>query len=235
MPVKAIQASPSPSDTSPGLLRWLLPAACLLALAGYFAPWVNHRAAGLVITGLDLGEYVKFLPVVRNGVVSVWRQGFYIPLVAVSLSCSLIAYRRAWRFALPMKLTLLLIAAVAALNMLPPAWSPAVLVAPEFRLQTVWIALCLAAFAFSPFLGLLPAVAAYVPILLLGVAGIWLPVSGFLSVLPDIRNLYRSPLVPGWGMYLMILGLAGLTVFSVLGMRSEHLSDYRHAHNRVHS
>ena len=68
---------------------------------------MDNRVAGLVITGLDLGEYVKFLPAVRNGVISIWRQGFYIPLVAVSLSCSLIAYRRVWRFALPVKLALL--------------------------------------------------------------------------------------------------------------------------------
>ena len=235
MPAEDTQDHPPQTAKAPGLLRWLTPAACLFALAGYFAPWVDNRVAGLVITGLDRGEYVKFLPAVRNGVISIWRQGFYIPLVAVSLSCSLIAYRRVWRFALPVKLALLLIAAVAALNMLPPAWSPAVLAAPEFRLQTMCITLCLAALAFSPFLGLLPALAAYAPILLLSLAGIWLPVSGLLIVLPDIQSLYRTPLAPGWGIYLMVIGLAGLAVSSVLGIRRERISDGRRLHNGAHN
>jgi len=235
MSAEDIRAHPPQNTRTPGPLRWLAPAACLFALAGYFAPWVDHQVAGLVITGLDLGEYVKFLPALRNGVISVWRQGFYIPLVAVSVSCSLIANRPVWRFALPVKLALLLIAAVAALNMLPPAWSPAVLATPEFRLQTICISLCLAALAFSPFLGLLPALAAYVPILLLSLAGIWLPVTGFLSVLPDIQSLYRAPLAPGWGMYLMVIGLAGLAASSVLGIRRERVSDRRRVHNRAHN
>ena len=71
MPAEDTQDHPPQTAKAPGLLRWLTPAACLFALAGYFAPWVDNRVAGLVITGLDLGEYVKFLPAVRNGVISI--------------------------------------------------------------------------------------------------------------------------------------------------------------------
>jgi len=231
-PVNAESAHSRPPAASHPLPHWLWPAACLLALAGYFAPWVNHPVAGLVITGLDLGEYVKFLPAVRDGSVVIWRQGFYVPLVAVSLACSVLAYRPAWRYVLPVKLAVLLLAAVAALNMLPPAWSPAVLAAPEFRLQMIWIVLCLTALAFSPFLGLLPATLAYMPILLLSLIGIVLPVAGFLAVLPGIESLYRSPLAPAWGMYSMVLGLAGLAAATILGIRRERAHAQRLDRNK---
>ncbi|NJN84002.1 MAG: hypothetical protein HC802_18155 [Caldilineaceae bacterium] len=54
----------------------LLPIAVLVALAGYFGPWVDHPVAGLVVTGLDLGEYVKFLPVILSAEIVLWREGF---------------------------------------------------------------------------------------------------------------------------------------------------------------
>ena len=74
-------------------LRVLLPLGALLAFWGYVGPWVDHRVAGLAILGLDLGEYVKFLPLVRGGTTSLWREGFYLPLVAISLALSLCTWR----------------------------------------------------------------------------------------------------------------------------------------------
>jgi hypothetical protein len=38
-----------------------------LAILGYFGPWVDHKTAALVLTGQDMGEFVKFLPEVRTG------------------------------------------------------------------------------------------------------------------------------------------------------------------------
>ena len=47
------------------------PAACpwppLATLLGYFLPWIEHPAAGLVVLGLDLAELVKFLYPVSAG------------------------------------------------------------------------------------------------------------------------------------------------------------------------
>ena len=73
--------------------RWLIPFAGIIALIGYFGPWVPHVASGLTVTGLDLGEFVKFLPAVRNGEIGVWREGFYLPLIAISVSFSLLVFR----------------------------------------------------------------------------------------------------------------------------------------------
>ena len=50
-----------------------------------------------MITGLDLAEYVKFLPQVASGEIAVRREIFYFPLLAASLSASLLANRRELR------------------------------------------------------------------------------------------------------------------------------------------
>lgn len=190
----------------------LIPLSVLITMVGYFGPWVNHHVAGLVILGLDLGEVVKFLEPVRNGQLLIWREGFYLPLVTMSLTLSLHAFRRQMAYGWPLRLVLLGLAAVAALNMLPPAWDPARLQTPEFRLQTIWIVLCLNAILFSPFLALIPQRLVSLMLTLLALPAIWLPVRNFLRILPTLRELYNQPLSPGWGLYVMVLGLLLLLV-----------------------
>jgi hypothetical protein len=190
----------------PRLLTYTLPLAALLTLVGYF----GHRAAGLVVTGLDLGEYVKFLHPVRSGEITLWREGFYLPLIAASVALSLYAYRREMAYPWPLKVLLLIVSGVAALNLLPPAWSPPLLLTPEFRLLTMAMLLCLGLAAISPFLALLPAWISDLIAGTLSVAALWLPVQNFLRVLPAIADLYGHPLAPGWGPWLMGTGLVGM-------------------------
>lgn len=215
--------------------RWwtlLLISGCLLTLVGYFGPWVNHKVAGLAILGLDLAEYVKFLPPVRSGQIPVKRELFYLPLVAVSCALSLWIFRLSWlgnhhqasqkrRFGLAEigvwggRFLLLGLAVMAALNLLPPAWTPDRLITPEFRLQTGVMVTCLALAALAPFWVLLPR------------RGVGWTVTGmalfaggaaplyFLRVLPAIEPLYGHPLMPGWGVGVCILGLLGVAVSSL--------------------
>lgn len=157
------------------LHRWLLPAGALCTFVGYVRPWIDHKAAGLAVLGLDLGELVKFLHPVQQGEIRLWREGFYLPLVAVSVSLSLNAFRRdssamasagpegrgtkadvsCPRYSWPVRIAYLLVAVVTALNLLPPAWTPQQLLTPEFRLQAVAMLSCLALVAISPLVGLL--------------------------------------------------------------------------------
>jgi hypothetical protein len=193
--------------------RWLLLIlAGLIGTVGYFGPWVPHRAAGLVILGLDLGEYVKFLPEVAAGQIAIRRELFYLPLVAASLSASLLAGRQGlprWSRAL-----LALVAIPLALAMLPPAWSPTTLTLPEFRLQVIAIVVCL---------GMVPAVVLtrYLPnrlvlglIALLALAAAIWPAWGLRQVLPAIAALYRQPLVPGWGFWAALAGQLAVAVIA---------------------
>ena len=194
------------------LVRWLLPLSGLLALAGYFGPWLPHRAAGLVITGLDLGEVVKFLPPVQSGQIPLWREGFYLPLVAVSLAFGLHAWRGELGYPWPVRVALLGVAAVAGLNLLPPAWTPQRLLTPEFRLQTGALIACLALAGVSPLLALLPRWLSALATLAVILPALGIPLQGFLRVLPVLSQLYNRPLAPGWGLWVTELGLLGLAV-----------------------
>lgn len=192
--------------------NWWLPAGLLLALAGYFGPWVGHSAAGLVITGLDLGEYVKFLPVVRSGGITIWRPGFYAPLAAIGLAALLSAYHAVYWPRAPLRLIPLAIALVAAFNLVPPAWTPSRLLETEFRVQTTTMLLLLAATAVSPFLALVPRRVSAALATLFAVAGLAFSIQGYLAVRPAIAELYAGPLGMAWGPWIMAIGLVLIAV-----------------------
>lgn len=188
----------------------LLPLAALLTLIGYFGPWVPHRAAGLVVTGLDVGELVKFLYPVQQGDIALWREGFYLPLVAVSVGLGLFAWRREMGYPLAVRLGMLAAALVAALNLLPPAWTPGLLLTPEFRLQTGAMACCLGLALVTPLAGLLPVRLSALVVLVLALAALYFPLAQFQWILPALADLYRQPLSPGWGYWVMGVGLVGM-------------------------
>lgn len=213
MPTRPEHTSSSSRTVWP---RWLLLAGCALTLLGYFAPWVDHPAAGLAILGIDMGEYVKFLVPVRDGTLAIWREGFYLPLLTVSLTLSLYAFRSETHYPLWLRILMLAAAGVSALNMLPPAWTPALLRTAEFRTQSLWIAVALAALLVSPFLALLPrwlaaALAATGAVASI-VASLWM----FLAVLTPIEALYNHPLAPAWGIWTTVAGLLVVAIAAIL-------------------
>lgn len=238
--------------------HWLLPSGALLAAAGYFRPWVAHDAAGLVVLGLDLGEMVKFLYPVQQGDIRLWREAFYLPLFAISASLSLNAFRREWEetrakgisrretrpaYRWPARIGLLLLAVVAALNFLPPSWTPAALLTAEFRLQFGALLICLALAAFSPLAALfvspppleaaggaagegngsgrlrralwLASLLRALTLTALCAAAIYFPVFQFRWILPTLADLYGRAPEQGFGPALMSLGLAGLALHSL--------------------
>jgi hypothetical protein len=58
---------------------FLLPLGAVLILVGYFHPWVPHPAAGLAITGFEMGEWIKFTSAAQSVPPTVSRSGFYWP------------------------------------------------------------------------------------------------------------------------------------------------------------
>lgn len=203
---------------NPFLYRLLLPISALLTLTGYCRPWVSHQAAGLVILGLDLGELVKLLYPVQQGDIILWRDGFYLPLVAVSVSLSLNTFRRDQAYGWPVRIGMLLLATVAALNLLPPAWSPGVLAMPEFHGQVGALLLCLILAGFSPFAALLAAPLRGLFSVGLAAAAIYFPLAQFQWILPTLADLYGQPVATGWGPTLMTVGLLGLLLYGLADM-----------------
>lgn len=58
-------------------------------LLGYLVAWLPNEAAGLSFLGLELGEWVKFLPQVRSGEVAADRNLFYLPPITLGLMLAL--------------------------------------------------------------------------------------------------------------------------------------------------
>jgi hypothetical protein len=163
-----------------------------------------HRAAGLVVIGLDLAEYVKFLPQVASGKTAIQREIFYLPLFAGSVTASLLASRRylpTWfRWALALS------AAPLAVAMLPPAWSPGLLLQGEFRIQVIAIGLCLALVPGIVVTRYLPDWLVLVTIALLALMSAIGLAWAFFQVRPVIALVYRRPPPLGWGVYLSFVG-----------------------------
>src|SRR5512147_658545 len=97
-------------------LRRLLGLGLLLIGAGYFGPWVWHKAAGLVLSADDLGEWIKFLPAWRAGQLAVARELFYLPIWLAAIGLGLQAGHmksRWWKF------VILIFAIILVLTPLP--------------------------------------------------------------------------------------------------------------------
>lgn len=196
--------------------RWIgVIAAAVTALGGYFAPWAPHPASALAITGLDLAEYVKFLPAMMAGQLPIVREVFYLPLVVGSLMAGLLASRRV----LPVWLRALsgMSAIPLALAMLPPAWNPGTLTTPEYRLQSVAIGLCLIALLCSLLLlrflrDRLPLLAVALLALLAAIGPAW----SYLQMRPALDAVYQTPLPLGWGFWLCSLGNLACAYFALV-------------------
>ncbi len=196
------------SDRSSRLAAAILLLGLFLLTLGYWGPWVWANAAGLRILGLDLAEYVKFVAEVRSGQIRLQREVFYLPLLALSLSLSLLAQRPEFRLPAGLRWLLNLLAIPAALALLPPAWTPGLLRTPEFVKQTAAIGLCVAlALLAWPLLRRLPAPAATILVALLAAAAIVLPIAAFQQLRPALDAIYGRPITTGRGPALTALGL----------------------------
>jgi hypothetical protein len=201
---------------APGRHWFVVIVAAIAGLAGCFGPWIPHRAVGLVVTGLDLGEYVKFIPQMMAGQIALRREIFYLPLLVGALTAALIASRRSlpgWVRALAG-----LAAIPLALAMLPPAWSPGTLLQPEFRLQAIAIAICLAMLPAILITRYLPDPLVLMLVALLAVAAAIAPAWGFWQIRPAIEALYRHPLPLGWGFWAGLAGFLLLAFFAAAGI-----------------
>ncbi|MCS7286749.1 MAG: murein biosynthesis integral membrane protein MurJ [Anaerolineae bacterium] len=208
--------------------KWFFLLALAAALAGYWAPWVHHKASALVLTGLDMGEFVKFLPQFRSGELRFLREVFYLPLLLSSLSFILMASSPALSYPRWARGLLLMLAWAMALSMLPPAWSPPILLKSEFIRQTIAIVFCLTLPLAWPILKRIPSSALYSFLLLASLLGSILPSVYFEKTRPFIVMLYTQPIGWGWGIYLMLAGfafLAGLSLSELVRRKGQKVTD----------
>jgi hypothetical protein len=188
-------------------LYWgLLLLGLVLALVGYFGPWVYHRTAALTVTGFELSWFSKFFPQVGSGVVSIQRERFFVPVVTAAILWGLWINRLA---ELPIFHRVLLTgpAALLLLLVLPPY---DFFLTPEYRPQLL---LAVGGMALIPLtlLGrVLPGRAWGGLFALLSLTGGSLALTQFLRLRPLVVSLHGSPVGLGWGAITCVAGFAAL-------------------------
>lgn len=197
-------------------VRLLLPVGWVLAAIGYYGSWIAHTTAALSLSGVDMGEFVKFLPEVLDGSLPVIRQLFYLPPFATVVSIALLIGSRRLGFPWLLRAGALLLAVPVSLQLLPPAWSPASLMTTEFRLQAMALGFCWLLLAGFWLLGRLPAWLSGSLSAVLSLAALGLSTWQFFVVKPAIDVVYRVPPGIGWGFLMCMVGLAIMTAGSII-------------------
>ena len=173
---------------------------------GYWGRWIAHPAAGLNILGVDLPEYVKFVPEVRYGNIPINRLVFFAMPVSLALGLILFASMQ-MRLSVWLRGLAGILAIPVALSMLPPAWTPGLLMTPEFRTQTIVIMALLAAVFLIPlWKQILPDWLRGGLFVLIGLLPIP-AISAFFKVMPALEKLYNHPLKAGPGVYFLVVGI----------------------------
>ena len=197
-------------------VRWLLPLGWVAAIVGYFGPWIAHGTAALTLSGVDMGEFVKFLPQVLDGSLSVMRELFYLPPFAVVASVALMIGSRVLRYPWSFRVLILLAAVPVSLQLLPPAWSLGALSSPEFRLQTIALVVSWALLASFWVLGRLPPWLAGTLTAALSLSALVLSGWQYLLVKPAIDLVYGTAPGIGWGILVCLSGLAVMAIAAVI-------------------
>jgi hypothetical protein len=174
-------------------------------LLGQFLVWLPNRAAGLTLMGLELAEWLKFLPEAQSGAIGP-VQIFYLPPATLALLMLLTTAQWPRRGA---TLAMRILALVVGLLALPPlevlvggvrGWLPSAalvaLVGGVFLLaQLGWLRRLSARVIWS------------VMLLLAAVGGVW-PTLAYDPARALVSNLVGEPLGTGPGVWFNLLGHA---------------------------
>ncbi|MGD2207710.1 MAG: hypothetical protein PVH17_13125 [Anaerolineae bacterium] len=199
-------------------VRLLLPLGWALAAVGYYGPWIAHKTAALTLSGVDMGEFVKFLPGALDGTLGLTRWLFYLPPAAIVVGVALLIGSQRLGFSWMLRLPVLALSIPVSLQLLPPAWSPVSLMTAEFRLQTIVLGVCWLLLAGFWLVGKLPPWLSGTASAALALAAGTLSAWQFLLVKPAIDDVYNTPPPVGWGFPLCLVGLAMMTLAGVILM-----------------
>ncbi len=186
-------------------------AASALVLLGFFGPWIAHQCAALTVTGYQMSEFAKFFPQVLSGAVPLTRAYFITPLLSGVVSMGLVLRRSSLRPLVRVGGTAL--AALLILAVLPPHHS---ILDPAYRPQLIMVGAGVLLTAGTVLTADLTERAHGVVSFLIALAGAVPALWQFVLFRPLIAQLYRAPVMPGWG---LIVGLIGFTLLSVTGLR----------------
>jgi hypothetical protein len=169
---------------------------------GYLLVWLPHPAVGLSFIGVDIGEWVKFLPQMQAGQLPN-RNLFYLPPITAGLLLALLTAgwdNRRWQ-TWGARLTAVGIALLAFPSLDALRFEPA----SEWQLRLGWIGLVGVTAVGAAWLGRWPKVV-YGLLLVTAVVGAILPLHAYLAVRPVVAALIGQPIGIGWGVWLSTAG-----------------------------
>ncbi len=198
-------------------LRRVQVAIWIVALVGYFAPWIGHQAAALTWNAYDLFTLARLMPPVEGGQVSLNVQALRLPLIGLAVLAPLLLRRASlWQ-----RGVVAMLGAALVLSTLPPypqvldAWR-----ASGWRVPFWWSVGALGGVGAMALLG--PRLPLLAPWLIAG----WVALTGipafvtFARLRPLIDALYAAPVSAGWGIWTCGISLASLSIVAWLeGLR----------------
>jgi hypothetical protein len=195
--------------------RLILHAGLTAVLLAYFLPWLPHPAAGLRFIGLEMGEWVKFLPLVQAGQIRAGRDLFYLPPITLGLLLALLTSHwpnnrwQTWAMrGLAVLVSLLAFPAIEAIRLeTPDNYLP--------RLQLIGLVGLVA--LLSSLGRRLPLRLTWLLLLVTAVIGAILPTWAFLAMRPAIEQVILIQPGIGPGVWLNLAGHLTVTAVLVYG------------------
>ncbi len=181
-------------------LLWL---AFTLILVGYFMVWLPQPVVGLSLIGLEMGEWVKFLPQVQAGTVPD-RNLFYLPPVLLGLM--MILWTADWPNSRWQTWTLRGLAFTVSLLSFPAIEAIRDEPSDQWLLRIGLIGLVGLSAVLSPLLNRLSEKVQPSLLLVFALIGIILPGWAYAAVRPVIADLLRTDIGIGPGLLLHIVG-----------------------------
>ena len=187
--------------------KWgLLFAGIVLAVVGYFGPWIPHKTAALTVTGSELSWFAKpFAHVIR--------ELFVLPLIAAAVILGLSAQRLVAR---PLaRIGVVALDVLVILASMPVYDSIA---SPEYRGQLILMVGGGVLVVLTFFAPRLPRRVWGVLIALLALVGILPALWQFAAFHPRVAALYDDGLGVGWGLVVCVIGFVLLLARGLLAV-----------------
>lgn len=182
----------------------------VLALVGYFGPWLRQRAAGLAWNAYDSFDLLRYLPQIEAGALRIDLQQLRLPLLGLGVGLPLLVAtaRPGWRWTAAAVGIILSAATLPPYPQLLTAWRT-----PGWDRVLWWgvgsLAAILLITVWGPRWGRWSSWLALLWLGSTGLPALWL----WPRLLPALSALHQAPQQPGWGYWLYGLSWAGL-VFS---------------------
>jgi hypothetical protein len=221
---RTVALKPDPPSAPPTrdrrAVQLVMPAVWLVALVGYFAPWISRQpvSAALAWNAYDLYALLRLLPEIETGTLTVNLQTLQLPLLALAALLPMLAAR----WSLWGRAGAALFGCGLAAMTLPPypqilgAWHT-----PGWRVPFWWgvgtMLFCMAAGWAAPRLG------KYRRWAMVGLAELALlpALVTLIRLLPALSRLHAAQVTPGWGFWVCAAGLLGIGTMAAIRRQQE--------------